>query len=299
MRSPNLNALRVFDAAARNLNFRLAAEDLNVTQGAVAQQVRRLETELGVRLFHRKARGLALTEIGRSYHGPVRRALSIIDDATAKIRPATLKARTRRLTLSVTPSFAAKWLVPRLGHFAQVHPEIDLRTMASEGIADFRSDGVDLAIRQGRPPFADGFEADLLAPLDLRAVCSPAYAATSISTGRIEDFAAQPLIQDGHNLWDALFESAGIAAQGRLMHFNQTALAMDAAMNGQGVALAPRLLVEGDLARGTLVELWRDRRSDQGGYYIVCPKQSKPSVERKAVTDWIMSEVRRSRAASE
>ncbi|HEU00956.1 MAG TPA: LysR family transcriptional regulator, partial [Aurantimonas coralicida] len=90
MRTPNLNALRMFDAAARHLNFRLAAEELNLTQGAVAQQVRRLEADLGQVLFHRKARGLALTETGESYHRPIFRALAIIDDATGKLRPETL-----------------------------------------------------------------------------------------------------------------------------------------------------------------------------------------------------------------
>ena len=103
MRTPSLNALRMFDAAARHLNFTLAAEELHLTQGAVAQQVRRLESELGFKLFERRARGLAFTEVGRRYHAPVRRALAIIDDATRKLRP-----ESTRVTLSVTPSFASK-----------------------------------------------------------------------------------------------------------------------------------------------------------------------------------------------
>jgi len=286
MRSPNLNALRMFDAAARHLNFRLAAEELNLTQGAVAQQVRRLEADLGLRLFNRKARGLALTQIGWEYHGPIRRAFAIIDDATHKLRPQNM-----HVTLSVTPSLASKWLVARLGKFATVHPDIDVQTVASEGLADFRSDGVEIAIRQGRPPFGDGLQVTLLAPLDLCAVCSPGYADSVAPMGRFEDFAGHPLIQDSHNHWDALLESAGIKPQNRMMQFNQTALAMDAAANGQGIALAPRLLLSAEFAQAKLVELWQDTRPDQSGYYIVCPDRPKPNPARDAVIDWLLSEV--------
>lgn len=137
MRSPNLNSLKMFDAAARHLNFRLAAEELNLTQGAVAQQVRRLESDLGLQLFYCKARGLALTEVGRRYHRPVSRALAMIDDATRKIQPESTS-----ITLSSTPSFASKWLVPRLVSFSQAYPTIDVQTVASEGLANHRYLGV-------------------------------------------------------------------------------------------------------------------------------------------------------------
>lgn len=290
MRTPNLNALRMFDAAARHLNFRLASEELNVTQGAIAQQVRRLEADLGLQLFRRKARGLALTQIGRSYHGPVRRALAIIDSATQDLRPASTG-----ITVSVTPSFASKWLVPRLGSFSRAHPAIGVRTLASEDLADFSSDGVDIAIRQGRPPFGKGLRVELLAPLDLCAVCSPRYLRDAAPSGRFEDFAAHPLIQDSHGHWDALFESAGLAARHRVMQFNQTALAMDAAANGQGIALAPRLLLGAELAQGNLVELWRDTRSDQNGFYVLWPDRGKPNPARDALIDWVLSEVGRGR----
>lgn len=286
MRTPNLKALRMFDAAARHLNFRLAAEELNLTQGAVAQQVRRLEADLRVWLFHREARGLALTEIGRNYHRPVRRALAIIDDATKNLQP-----ESTRITLSVTPSFASKWLVPRLAGFTRAYPDIDVQTVANEGLADFQSDGVDIAIRQGRRPVGEGLRVELLAPLDLCAVCSPGYAEKAASVDGFEDFAEHPLIQDSHNHWDGLFEEAGIRARHRVMQFNQTALAMDAAANGQGVALAPRLLVSAELAQGKLVEMWHDRRSDQTGFHVICPELPKPNAARDAVIDWVLSEV--------
>ncbi len=276
----------MFDAAARHLNFRQAAEELSLTQGAVAQQVRRLEADLGLQLFYRKARGLALTEIGRGYHGPVHRALAIIDEATANLRP-----QGTRITLSVTPSFAAKWLVPRLGNFAKAHPEVDLQTVASERLADFQSDGVDLAVRLGRPPFEKNMETTLLAPLDLCAICSPDYAETVAPLKRFEDFAKLRLIQDSHAFWDALFDKTGTRARHRMMQFNQTALAMDAAANGQGIALAPRLLLYDAIAKGILVSLWQDESADQSSYYIVHPVSRKANAARNAVIDWILSEV--------
>jgi LysR family glycine cleavage system transcriptional activator len=283
----------MFDAAARHLNFRLAAEELNLTQGAVAQQVRRLEADLGFRLFDRLARGLALTEIGRTYHKPVRRALAMIDDATQRLRP-----ESTRIALSVAPSFASKWLVPRLASFARAHPDIELQTIASERLANFQSDGVDIAIRQGHPPFGEGLDVKLLAPLELCAVCSPSLAKYMEPITKIDEFRTQQLIQDGHNLWDALFEEVGMTGTRRKLQFNQTALAMEAAANGQGIAIAPRLLLDADLARDRLVELWHDPRSDQGGFYIIRPSNQKSNPAIDAVTDWILSELRGSGTAN-
>ena len=288
MGTPSLNSLRMFDASARHLNFRLAAEELNLTQGAVAQQVRRLEAELGLQLFHRKPRGLALTDLGRRYHGPVRRALSIIEDATREIRP-----RIGRVTISMTPSFAAKWLMPRLGRFAEAYPDIDLQIVASDGLADFRSDGVDLAIRQGTPPFGRDLHVELLTTLDLCAVCSPVLAGTVGQIRRVEDFATQPLVQDAHRHWDRLFDEAGVTVRPRMVQVNQTALAMDAAVNGQGVALVPRILLDAEIAGDHLVELWRDRRRHQSGYYIVFPKGRDSDPAGRAVLEWMRSAIGR------
>jgi LysR family transcriptional regulator, glycine cleavage system transcriptional activator len=288
LRNPNLNALRMFDAAARHLNFRIAADEMNLTQGAVAQQVRQLETDLGIQLFHRKTRGLALTEPGRPYHSSVRKALKVIDDATKK-----LKAQSASITLSVTPSFASKWLVPRLTNFTKTHPDINVQTVASEGVADFKTDSVDIAIRQGHPPFGDGLRVECLSLLDLCAVCSPSYAKKSIPTRQFEDFKRHLLIQDSHKHWDDLFENAGITPQHRIMQFNQTALAMDAAANGQGVALAPRILVSAELGRGKLIELWHDNRTNQNGFYVVCPNLSKLNAEIDTVIEWVLSEAKR------
>ena len=286
LRQPNLNSLKMFDAAARHLNFRLAAEELNLTQGAVAQQVRRLEADLGLALFLRKARGLELTEIGGDYHRRIHRGLVIIEEATRQLLP-----QNSTITLSITPSFASKWLVPRLAEFNRAYPGIEVRTVASEGIANFHTDGVDIAIRQGQPPFGDELQAQLLAPLDLRAVCNADLAQEIAAVEQVEDFVDYPLIQDSHNLWDKLFAEADIAPAQRPLQFNQTTLAMDAAANGQGIALAPRILLDSDITQGRLVELWQDRRSNQGGYYIVYPVCRSSSSARNALIEWMNNQV--------
>lgn len=285
MRTPNLNALKMFDAAARHLNFRLAADELHLTQGAVAQQVRRLEADLGHKLFERKPRGLALTSKGRQYHEPVRRALGIITEATRKLRP-----ESTRVTLSVTPSVASKWLVPRLGRLAQAHPDIDVQVVASEGLADFRSDGVDIAIRLGKPPFGDSLECMLLAPLELCAVCGADTPHAAENVSGVADLVDHPLLQDSHNHWDRLLEREGVVPRKRVTQFNQTALAIDAAAGGQGVALAPRLLVAKDIERGRLAELWCDKEDGHFGFYIVYPKLKLATPARDAVVTWIFSE---------
>jgi LysR family glycine cleavage system transcriptional activator len=282
-----MNSLRMFDAAARHLNFRQAAEELNLTQGAVAQQVRKLESDLGVQLFHRKPRGLALTIIGQRYHLPIQKAFAIIDDATRKILPDRTK-----LVLSVTPSFAAKWLVPRLASFSQLHPGIEVQTVAHEEIANFQSDGVDLAIRFGSPPFGKGLHSELLAPLKLHAVCSPGYAEQIDPGTQLIGFTSKTLIQDGHNFWNRLFEEAGIENHPRIMQFNQTALAMDAAANGHGIALAPKLLLELELEQGRLVSVWQDAESVRGGYYLVHPTEPKSYPARDSFISWASSEIR-------
>ena len=133
---PPLNGLRAFEVAGRHLNFRAAAEELGVTQGAVAQQVRQLEAQLGIPLFERLSKGLAFTSSGRSYHGRVATAFEELRAATATLRP-----EPGRVLVSVTPTFAAKWLIPNLPDFSATHPQIDLQILATEKISNFHGAG--------------------------------------------------------------------------------------------------------------------------------------------------------------
>ncbi|MEO9461112.1 MAG: LysR substrate-binding domain-containing protein, partial [Marinomonas sp.] len=271
MRKPLLNSLRMFDAAARHGNFRLAADELNLTQGAVAQQVRKLEADLGQPLFTRLPRGLELTNSGARYHRDIRKALDLIDRATEALRPDTTN-----VTLSVPPSLATKWLVPRLAQFAETHPFITLDLSASEALTDFRRDAVDLAIRQGATPREEGLNVHRLASLDLCAVASPSYQMSGQAIEDIQDFSDHKLIQDGHRHWTRMFQSRDLAPPTVALSFNQTALAIDAAMAGQGIAMAPRLLVSDTMMNGNLVEIWRAPHNADA-YYIVHPNRDHPA----------------------
>ena len=282
MRKPNLNSLRMFDAAARHGNFRAAAEELNLTQGAVAQQVRKLEADIEQPLFTRLPRGLALTETGAQFHKDIRKALGLIDRAIENLTPDSAL-----VTLSVPPSVASKWLVPRLSDFAKAFPHITLDMRASEALTDFRRDDVDLAIRQGLMPEGSGLTMHLLAPLDLCAVASPSYAVDYDAVEDPQGFTAHKLIQDGHRHWTQLFEAHDLPLPTNALSFNQTGLAIDAAISGQGVALAPHLLTADALAAGQLVEVWQAPDIHEA-YYLLHPIEGHPA--RDTVIGWLLEQ---------
>jgi LysR family glycine cleavage system transcriptional activator len=253
---PPLNALRAFEASARHLNFRLAAEDLGVTQGAVAQQVRGLEARLAVTLFDRLPRGLALSG-------------------------------DRQITISVTPSFASKWLVPRLPDFTRHHPDIAVQVDARERLADFQGDGVDIAVRQGRAPFGSGVVAVPLFSTTFVPVCGPEMAARIAHPA---DLTKHTLLNDTHGLWPLFLQRAGITGKPKMMSFSQTSLAIDAAVSGQGVALANEPLVSAQLAAGQLVRPIPDELVEDLGFYIVTPKQPRQPALVAVMKDWLLSQ---------
>jgi len=284
MRLPNLNGVRAFECAARHLNFRLAAEELNLTQGAVAQQVRNLEASLGQKLFVRKPRGLDLTEKGAAYFTEIHAALTRIDQATVRLAP-----ESRSVVLSVPPSFASMWLLPRLSEFEALHPDIDLQVIASEGLSDFDTDGVDLVVRQASPPFAPNLKSVELAPLNLVAVASRTYLETAPPANHLEDFRAHRLLESSHQNWRQLLgsdEESGKAA--RVSRFNQTALAIAAARAGRGVAIAPEALIEPDINAGELKVVWRDPAQSAIGFHAVgLAKPGRPARDRDHLAEWL------------
>ena len=294
-RLPPLNALRVFEVVTRHLNFRLAAEELGVTQGAVAQQIRGLEATLGVALCERRPRSLAMTEAAHGYVGNIRRAFELISEATETLRP-----EPQHLTISVTPSFAAKWLIPRLTDFNEAHPTVDLRILATDRLANFQNDAVDLAVRLGAPPFGPGLQADLLVKQIVIAVASPALIAKWGKPDVPANFAKYPLLHDFHDFWPAFIERAfvekafpaqarhsGAMAPTKHMRFNQTALAIDAAIAGQGLALASRFLVQNDIAAGRLVQVFATELGVGVDYYILAPRKSRHPESVTAVRRWL------------
>lgn len=280
---PSLNGLRAFDAAGRSLTFQAAAKELGVTHGAVAQQVRGLEAQLGVALFERHSKGVEFTPAGRSYHAQVQTAFALLRDATEGLKPEPDK-----VLISVTPTFASKWLIPNLPDFSQTHPDIDLRIVATERVSSFHSDGIDLAIRQGTPPFGASLEAHLLFRQNIVAVASP----------RLLDGASLPLgndrlqglrkIHDTHRLWSK-FPGAlrGETDGGRGLQLSQTALAIDAAAAGQGVALASRFLVQKEIAAGHLVQVVPDTLRGDGDFYLLARRDTAHRKSLRAVIDWL------------
>jgi LysR family transcriptional regulator, glycine cleavage system transcriptional activator len=287
-RQPPLNALRAFEASARHLSFRLASVELGVTQGAVAQHVRGLEAELEIKLFERLPRSLALTSSGRGYAAQLRRAFELISGATAALRP-----QSHRLTISVTTTFATKWLIPRLQAFTDRHPEIELGILATENLANFQSDGVDIAVRQGRSPFSSGLVADLLFEQDLVAVCSPALLPSSANSLAPEAVDHLTLLDDAHDLWPEFIERAlkrTPLAGGRRLRFSQTSLAIDAAAAGQGLALASRFLVQQDMAAGLLVQAFTPAMRGGGDFYVVTSRKPQRATPTEAVRKWLLSQ---------
>lgn len=286
---PPLNALKAFVVAGRHLNFRLAAEELNVTHGAVAQHVRSLESHLGLKLFQREARGLSLTSEGRRYLQPLTRAFDMMVEATENLEPGDAV-----VTISTTPSFATRWLVPRLGAFAGRYPDIRLRLDASNRLSNFQSDGVDIAIRLAAAPFGAGLVADPLFDAEMIAVCHPDLAKGANAIGAPQDLLQHVLLEDSHGRWPVFLEAAvgeprfedGV----RIMNFSQTSLAIEAAIAGQGVALCTRALVEEDLQVGRLCQPIDFSLSTDEGYFVVAPRVPRNGALVDIVRAWLQDQ---------
>lgn len=278
---PALNALRAFEVSGRRLSFRSAAEELGVTQGAVAQQVRALEEHLGVTLFQRLPRGLALTLQGSVYLADLTHAFDILGDATD-----VLVACPNIVTISVTPTFAAKLLIPRLGDLSACLPEIELRTVATETLSDFERDQVDLAVRLTGSDFSHELDAIRLFSQELLVVASPELVKGMRLPLTIESLKKMPLLHDAHNHWPKVLNCTEPLAGAK---FNQTTLAIDVALAGQGVALACRAFVTKDIEFGRLIQI-HDSYFVEPDYYLVRKRalHINPAVE--AVWQWCLKE---------
>src|ERR1700757_650311 len=269
-RLPPLNSLKAFEAAARHESFTRAAEELFVTQGAVSQQVKALESGLGVKLFNRERQRLIITEAGRDY-------LTVVRDALDRIAVGTERLLQRQssgaLTISTSPDFAAKWLVYRLGRFAEAHPDIDLRVSASAPHVDFAREDVDLAVRHGNGKWP-GLDAARLCSERLFPVCSPKLVSGRNRIKTAADLLKFPLLHmNDWTTWMRWFEAAGVSdpvAHGPSV--NQASMLIDLAVDGQGVALARTALAAWDLINGRLVRPVDVSLRMSNTYWIVCPK---------------------------
>ena len=275
---PPLNALRAFEVAGRLLSFRAAAEELGVTQGAVGQQVRILEQSLGIVLFNRLARGLSLTATGAVYLVDITRALDTMATATGKLR-----IRANLVTISVTPTVAARILIPRLGEFRQHLPGIELRTVATEALADFDRDEADIAIRLCRTPIDADLQVRVLFRQETVAVASPCLVkGLKLPLDGVQ-LRALPLLHDALGQWSAFLEVPSVLP-GTI--FNHTTLALDAAMAGQGVALACRSFVATDLKAGRLLQVSNKILHVSPDYLLVRKRCITPKAAVDSAWDW-------------
>src|ERR1043166_3627249 len=287
-RLPPLNALKAFEAAARHESFTRAAEELFVTQGAVSHQVKALETELGLKLFNRERQRLIITEAGRDY-------LAVVRDALDRIALGTERLLQRKnsgvLTVSTSPDFAAKWLVNRLGRFAEKHPEIDLRVSASTQYVDFAREDVDVAIRPGDGNWP-GLDVVRLYSERLFPVCSPKLVSGRNRISKAADLLKFPLLRlDDAKNWTRLFEAAGVTGPvGPGPVLNRASMLIDAAIDGQGIALARTALAAWDLINGRLVRPIDASLRMANTYWIVGPKATANVPKIATFRSWVLAE---------
>jgi LysR family glycine cleavage system transcriptional activator len=291
-RLPPLNALKAFEAAARHESFTRAAEELCVTQGAVSHQVKALEAELGVKLFNRERQRLIITEAGRDY-------LTVVRDALDRIAVGTERLLQRQnagvLTVSTSPDFAAKWLVHRLGHFAEAHAGIDLRVSATLHHVDFAREEVDMAVRHGDGNWP-GLDPVQLSSEQLFAVCSPKLLSGRRRLDKPADILKFPLIHlDSRGDWTKWLRAVGIS-DATAMHgpvLNRASMVIDAAINGQGVALARTTLAAWDLINGRLVRPFPQSLRLAKTYWIICPKATASLPKIITFREWLLTEASR------
>ena len=287
-RLPPLTSLRAFEAAARLLSFKDAAEELFLTPSAVSRSIQVLEDWLGSPVFLRGNRSIALTESGTAYAVRVRAALDDLAEATAAMPGRRGPAA---LHISAAPTFTRKWLMLRLGRFRAEHPEIALSLDASHRQVDILRDGVDLAIRMGAGPWPE-VEALHLVGETLVPVCTPQMAGR---IGSPADLAGATLLQVSGIAtdWDWWFGAAGVdrPAEAAAMRFDTVQLALDAALQGLGIALGRRPLVDAELEAGTLVEVLGPPRQAGSAYWLLWLAASERRAEIRAFLNWIRLEL--------
>jgi LysR family glycine cleavage system transcriptional activator len=293
-RLPPLNALRAFEAAARHLNFSRAADELAVTPGAVSQQIQNLEDYVGAALFKRTPKGLLLTDAAQTALPALREAFDRLAEAASLL---TAAVDGRRLTVSVAPSFAAKWLVPRLGLFEAAHPQVDVWLSADMEVVDFALGEIDLAIRYGAGRYP-GLEVVKLMSETVIPVAGPEYLEAN-PIHAPADLASHILLHDGSpdaddscpdwSMWLAARGIRGVDGT-RGPRFNQSSLVIEAAAAGRGVALAKRALAQADLDAGRLVAPLQDATAVDFAYFVVHPKAKGRLTQVKAFVNWITAQ---------
>lgn len=289
---PSLNGLRAFEAAARHLSFTRAAAELNVTQTAISHQIRRLEEQIGTRLFVRRNRALELTREAQDYLPAVRGAFEDLRRATGRLHRAE---RDGLLTVSTTASLAAKWLVTRVAAFQDANPGIEVRITTSSHLVDFQREEVDMAVRYGRGNW-QGLRADWLMAEDIFPVCSPSLLQGDNPLRRADDLAHHTLLHASASRedWQLWLTAAGLPvsiAARRGLSFDQSFMAIQAAVEGLGVALGRTRFVETDITAGRLVVPFDVVLPADAGFYIVAPEATADTPRIALFRDWLIASV--------
>lgn len=293
-----LNALRAFDAAARHLSFKKAAEEISVTPAAISQQIRSLEEYLDIQLFIRNKNILSLTQQAEL-------ALPILEEAFEKIEETVdilqESDKDNDLRLSLSPSFASKWLIPRLGRFHDQNEEIAVRVSATMDLINFKNTDYDIAVRYGRGNYP-GLYVEELMKEEVFPVCSPELLVGENSIKTYQDLCNVTLIHDDSSLedescpkWDMWLKAVGVTLpkKSRRLHFNTTQLTLEAALAGRGVAIAKGTIAKDDLEKGRLVRLFARALPVDFAYYIVCPENRRQIPKITAFVNWLREEVKR------
>jgi LysR family glycine cleavage system transcriptional activator len=288
-RLPPLNALKAFEAAARSESFTRAAEELNVTPGAVSHQVKALEAELGLKLFNREHQRLIITEAGRSY-------LEVVRDSFDRLAVGTNRLlqlqKSGVLNITTSPNFASKWLVHRLGRFSEAHPEIDLRVSSTKQHIDFIREDFDMAIRHGDGQWPELHVTRLCAE-ELFPVCSPKFLHGRATLRSPADLKRHRLLHVTDRCdWINWLEAAGVTGVDidRGPIFSERSMGIDAAVDGQGVAMARSALAAWDLRSGRLVRPFKPSLKLPYAYWIVCPKSTADLPKISTFRNWLLNE---------
>lgn len=289
-RLPPLNALRAFDASARQLSFTRAAEELFVTQAAISHQIKSLEEYLGIKLFMRKNRALLLTEEGQAYYLDIKDIFNALHDATEKLLARGAKGA---ITVSLQPSFAIQWLVPRLNAFNILHPDIDVRIKAVDQEDNSLTQDVDVAIYHGRGNWSN-LHADKLHTEYLIPVCSPLLMSDKKPLLMVTDLTQHTLLHDtSRRDWKRWFKQVGVKGV-NVNHgpiFSHSSMVLQAAIHGQGVALANSVLAKPDIDAGRLICPFNDVLISKNSFYFVCREQQMDIGKIMAFRSWMLDTV--------
>lgn len=294
-RLPPLNSLRAFESAGRYLSFSKAADELNVTPGAISQQIRTLEEFLDIKLFKRRNRTIVLTDAGQLCLPMITEGFASLSDAVQSVRKLSGDGP---LTISSAPTFVSKWLIPRLSKFQALHPDIDVRIDASTKLVDFVYDDIDVGIRFGTGEFP-GLESIYLFSFDLIPVCSPALVNQGKGLRLLSDIRHQTLLHGEFDEfdpswpdWTMWLATAGVedVDPSHGIFFNQNEMMMEAALEGQGIALVSSVAAASDIKAGRLVQPFETRLPVRLSYHFVTTNQKARSQKVVAFRQWLLDE---------